>query len=162
VARRIDLGAALLLAALTALAGCGYAVTAGLKLRGGAERAEVRPFENASTDPSVGVEVTSALREALARRGVGAGGGGVRALIEGQVLTETMAPSFGGGATQRVGLVVRARLLVGGALVLERQVRRDADYLTGADALESETRRAQALRRLAGEAARDVLSALEE
>jgi hypothetical protein len=46
--------------------------------------------------------------------------------------------------------------------VLERQVRRDADYLTGADALESETRRAQALRRLAGEAARDVLSALEE
>ncbi len=158
--RGSDTLAATLAAGLVALSGCGYAVSAGLKLRGGAELAEVRPFENLSTDPSVGVEVTSALREALARRG--AAGDGARALIDGQVTTDTVAPSFAGGATQRVGLVVRARLLVDGALVLERQVRREADYLAGADALEGEARRAQALRRLAGEAARDVLSAFEE
>jgi len=160
MARRLDALSATLAAGLLALAGCGYAVSAGLKLRGGAERAEVRPFANLSADPSVGVEVTSALRAALARRG--AAGDGARALIDGQVTTETVAPSFAGGVTQRVGLVVRARLLVDGALVLERLVRREADYLAGADALEGEARRAQALRRLAGEAARDVLSAFEE
>jgi hypothetical protein len=160
MARRLEALSATLAAGLLALAGCGYAVSAGLKLRGGAERAEVRPFANLSADPSVGVEVTSALRAALARRG--AARDGARALIDGQVTTETVAPSFGGGVTQRVGLVVRARLLVDGALVLERQVRREADYLAGADALEGEARRAQALRRLAGEAARDVLSAFEE
>ena len=66
------------------------------------------------------------------------------------------------GIPLRVGLLVRARLMVDGALVLERHVRREADYLAGADALEGEARRAQALRRLAGEAARDVLSAFEE
>jgi Lipopolysaccharide-assembly len=158
MARGTDGRAAMLAAGLVALAGCGYAVSAGLKLRGGAERAEVRPFENLSTDPSVGVEVTSALREALARRGASGDG----ALIDGQVTTDTVAASFAGGATQRVGLVVRARLLVDGTLVVERHVRREADYLTGADALEGEARRAQALRRLAGEAARDVLSAFED
>lgn len=152
--------AAVAVAGALALAGCGYSVSAGKKLRGGAERAEVRPFENLSTDPSVGVEVTAALRETLARRG--AYGEGARALIDGQVLTDTVAPSFAGGTTQRVGLLVRARLMVDGALVLERHVRREADYLAGADALEGEARRAQALRRLAGEAARDVLSAFEE
>jgi len=160
VAPRADRRAALALAGLLALAGCGYSVSAGLKLRGGAERAEVRPFENLSTDPSVGVEVTAALRDALARRG--AAGDGARGLIDGQVQTDTVAPSFAGGATQRVALVVRARLLVDGTQVVERVIRREADYLTGADALEGEARRAQALRRLAGEAARDVLSAFEE
>jgi hypothetical protein len=160
VARRIDARGTLLAAGLLALVGCGYSVSAGLKLRGGAERAEVLPFENLSTDPSVGVEVTSALREALARRG--AGGAGARALIDGKAMTDTVAPSFGSGATQRVALVVRARLRVDGVQVLEREVRREADYLAGADALEGEARRAQALRRLAGEAARDVLSAFEE
>jgi hypothetical protein len=83
-------------------------------------------------------------------------------VIEGQVVTDTIAPSFSGGATQRVALVVKARLLVAGSPPLERVVRREADYLTGADALEAEARRAQALRRLAGEAARDVLGAFEE
>jgi hypothetical protein len=160
VARSTHLRAALLAAGLLAVAGCGYSVSAGLKLRGGVERAEVRPFENLSTDPSVGVEVTSALREALARRG--GTGDGAQALIDGQVLTDTVAPSFAGGATQRVALVVRARLLVAGSPPYERVVRREADYLTGADALEGEARRAQALRRLAGEAARDVLSAFED
>jgi hypothetical protein len=160
VARRRGWGGALLVAAALALGGCGYTVSAGLKLRGGAGSAEVRVFENHSTDPSVGVEVTAALREALARRGTV--GDGSRALIDGEVLTESVAPSFGSGATQRVALVVRARLLVHGALVVERQVRREADYLAGADALEGEARRAQALRRLAGEAARDVLSAFLE
>jgi hypothetical protein len=159
VLRSLQVGAALVALGL-ALAGCGYTVSASRPLRGGAERAEVRPFENLSSDASVGVEVTSALREALARRG--AAGAGARALIDGQVDTDAAFPSFGGGATQRVALTVKARLLVDGALVVERSFRREADYLSGADALESEARRAQALRRLAGEAARDVLSAFEE
>ncbi len=158
--RGSETGVALLVAGLVAAAGCGYQVSAGLKLRGGAERAAVRPFENLSTDPSVGVAVTAALREALARRG--ASGDGARALIEGEVSTDPAAPSFGGGATQRVALMVKARLLVDGKLVLERLFRRESDFLAGADALEAEARRAQALRRLAGEAARDVLSAFEE
>jgi hypothetical protein len=148
------------LAGLLALGGCGYAVSAGLKLRGGVERAEVRVFENLSTDPAVGVDVTTALREALARRGNA--GEGTGAVIDGQVTTDSQAPSFGGGATQRVTMTVKARLQVDGKLVLERQVRREADYLGGADALEGEARRAQALRRLAGEAARELLNALEE
>jgi hypothetical protein len=152
--------AALSAALLLALSGCGYQVSAGRKLRGGAERAEVRVFENLSTDPSVGIEVTAALREALARRGVA--GDGARAVFDGQVLTDPAPPSFAGGTTQRVALLVRARLQVDGVVVAERHFRREADYLAGADALESEARRAQALRRLAGEAARDVLSAFEE
>jgi hypothetical protein len=160
MARGLGWRAAVAVAGVLALAGCGYSVSAGKKLLGGADRAEVRPFENLSTDPSVGVEVTAALRETLARRG--AYGEGARALIDGQVLTDTVAPSFAGGTTQRVGLLVRARLMVDGALVLERHVRREADYLAGADALEGEARRAQALRRLAGDAARDILSAFEE
>jgi hypothetical protein len=147
--------------ALLALAGCGYAVSAGLKLRGGVEKAEVRPFENLSTDATLGVEVAGALRAELARRGA-SGSSGRHGLIDGQVRTETVAPSFAGGATLRIALLVRARLHVDGVPVLEREVRREADYLAGADALEGEARRGQALQRLAGEAAREVLSAFEE
>jgi hypothetical protein len=160
MARRLAARGAMLATGLAALISCGYGVSAGLKLRGGVDRAEVLPFENLSTDPSVGVEVTTALREALARRGAGGDSGPGR--IDGQVRTDTVAPSFGTGATQRVAVLVTARLSVGGVLVLERQVRREADYLTGADALEGEARRAQALRRLADQAARDVLSSFEE
>jgi hypothetical protein len=148
-------------AALLALAGCGYAASAGLRLRGGVDRAEVRPFENLSTDPTLGIEVASALRAELARRGE-SGSGGRHGLIDGQAWTEHVPPSFAGGATLRIALLVRARLKVDGSPTLERLVRREADYLSGADALEAEARRAQALHRLAGEAAREVLSAFED
>ena len=151
------LAAALL--ALALLPGCGYAVSAGLKLKGGAPRAEVRPFENRSSDPSVGAEVAAALRQELARRGAEGAGG---AVIEGEVRTGAATPSLSGGALLRVSLGVTARLRSGGAVVAERTVRREADHLAGADALEGEARRAQALQRLAAEVARELVDAFEE
>jgi hypothetical protein len=130
-------------------------------LHGGAARAEVGPLENGSTDPSVGVEVAAALRAELTRRGA-LGAPGARAVIDGQVRTESAPPTFAGGALSRVVLVVQARLAVDGRVVAERTVRREADHLGGADALEGEARRAQALHRLAGEVARELVSAFEE
>ena len=150
------LGAALAVA--LALGGCGYAVSAGLKLQGGATSATVRPFENRSSDPEVGADVAAALRQELARRGAEGEG----AVIDGEVRTEGLAATLAGGATSRVAIEARARLTVGGRVVAERRVRREADHLAGADPLEGEARRAQALQRLAGEVARALVDAFEE
>jgi hypothetical protein len=150
------------LALLALLAsGCGYAVAAGAPLQGGARRVEVRPLSNHSSDPSLGAEVTAALRRELARRGALASGG-PDAVIDGEVKTESAPASLPGGATLRVALEVRARLLVDGVVVADRTVRREADHLAGADALEGEARRAQALQRLADQAARELVAAFEE
>jgi hypothetical protein len=151
-------------AALLALAlasGCGYAVASGLRLQGGVTRVAVRPFENLSTDPALGAVVATALREEVARRG-GGSADEAAAVIDGEVRTDTLAPTLAGGASQRVALTVQARLLVGGAVKVERRVRREEEYLSGVDALEGEGRRALALRRAADEAARALLDALAE
>jgi hypothetical protein len=150
--------AAALAGALLALAGCGYGVAAGLRLHGGVARAEVRPFENRSSDPGLGAAVAAALRDELARRGAEGPG----AVIEGVVRTEGAAPTLPGGAAVRVVLEAEGRLVVQGAVVATRSVRREADHLGGADALEGEARRAQALQRLSVEVARALLDALEE
>jgi hypothetical protein len=147
-----------LAAALGGLPGCGYGVAAGVRLHGGVTRAEVRPFENRSSDPGLGAAVAAALREELARRG----GEGPGAFIEGTVRTEGAAATLPGGAAVRVVLEVEGRLLLRGAPVAARTVRREADHLGGADALEGEARRAQALQRLSREVARALLDALEE
>ena len=149
---------AALAGALGALAGCGYGVAAGLRLHGGVARAEVRPFENRSSDPGLGTAVAGALRDELARRGAEGPG----AVIEGTVRTEGAAPTLPGGAAVRVVLEAEGRLVVQGAVVATRSVRREADHLGGADALEGEARRAQALQRLSLEVARALLDALEE
>jgi hypothetical protein len=141
-----------------ALAGCGYAVSAGVRLEGGVTRATVRPFENRSSDPQVGAEVAAALRQELARRGAEGEG----AVIEGEVRTEGLAATLSGGVTARVAIEATARLSVGGRVVAERAVRREADHLTGTDPLEGEARRAQAIQRLAGEVARALIDAFEE
>jgi hypothetical protein len=156
VARAAACAAAVI--ALAGLAGCGYGVAAGLRLQGGVARAEVRPFVNRSSDPGLGAAVAAALREELARRR----GEGPGAVIEGEVRTEGAAPTLPGGAAIRVVLEVEGRLIVQGATVATRTVRREADHLGGADALEGEARRAQALQRLSGEVARALLEALEE
>ena len=150
--------AAVLAGALAALGGCGYGVAAGVRLAGGATRAEVHPFENRSSDPGLGVAVAAALRDELARRGAEGPG----AVIVGAVHTEGAAPTLPGGAAVRVVLVAEGRLLVQGTAVAARTVRREADHLGGADALEGEARRAQALQRLSIEVARALLDALEE
>jgi hypothetical protein len=146
------------LAAVLGLSGCGYALSSGLKLRGGVERATVRPFENGSSDQAVGAEVATALREELARRGAEGAG----AVIDGVVRTEGAAATLSGGVTAGVVLEVRAKLTRDGQVLAERTVRREADYLAGADALEGEARRRQALHRLVGEVARALVDGFQE
>lgn len=127
----------------------------------------MRTFENLSGEPELGAVVTSALREELARRGA-EGGAGAPAAIEGDVRAGEPAPTAVrtvGGATAvstwRIALEVRARLVADGATVAEHVVRREADFLGGADPLETEGRRALALRRAADDAAREILHAFE-
>ncbi|HEY6005240.1 MAG TPA: LPS assembly lipoprotein LptE [Anaeromyxobacter sp.] len=162
------------LAALSALAlcACGYGFTQRWVAKGGAERVHVRAFENLSTEPGLGVAVTSSLRSELARRGAEAGEGAAAA-IEGEVRATEPVPTSqravttaaGAPATEiatwRIAVEVRARLVQGGAKLGEHVVRREAAFLAGADPLETEGRRALALRQLADEAAREVLRAFE-
>lgn len=151
---------ALAIAVLAAPLACGYGFSQRYVARGGAERIHVRPLETLSTDPGLGEMVTAALRSELARRGADAGED-APAAIEGDVRAMEPAPTSAGGATWAIAIEVRARLVAAGRAVAERTVRRSGDYLGGADALETEGRRALALRRLAEDAARDVLRALE-
>lgn len=152
--------AAALLAA-AALLSCGYRLSQRYAAQGGVTRIHVRTFENHSADPELGAAVTAALREELARRGAEAGAD-APAWLEGNVQVVEGGPSTPAAATQRVALELRARLMVGSELRSARLVRRDGDYLGGADALEAEARRAVELRKLAQEAAREVLRLMED
>jgi hypothetical protein len=147
-------------------AGCGYGLGTRWMGKGGADRVEVRPVENLSTQPGLGATVTEALRIALARRGAASGtqpgaGRGEGARIEGDVRAREPAPSSPGARTWRIAVEVRARLLVGEKVAAEGTFSREADYLAGADPVESEGRRALAMRRLAGELADEILAAFE-
>ncbi len=135
---------------------CGYRFTTASPLHGGVERATVAPFENLSAEPELGAAVAAALREELARRGAAGEG----AIIEGEVRAGEPAPTAPRGPSYRVAVEVRARLRVGGKVVAERTVRSDSDYVAGADALETEGRRALALRRATAGAAREIVRAL--
>jgi hypothetical protein len=122
-------------------------------------RVAVRPFQNLSAEPELGAVVAAALRNELARRGVSQGGD---AVLDGEVRATEPVPSTSGAFTLHVALDVKARLSVAaGAPKAERTVRREADYLAGVDALETEGRRALALRRLADEAAVELLRAFQ-
>lgn len=142
-------------------AGCGYGLANRVRLPGGAEAAFVPPFENLSPEPQLGATLAAAVRDELARRGAAADAG-ARAVLEGDVRTGVPVPSSPNAQTYRVALEARARLKVAGALVAEHAVRRDVEYLAGADALESEARRATALRRVAADVARDLVRAFEQ
>ena len=159
---RPRVSAALATGAALALSACGYALETRYVAQGGAERVHVRAFENLSTEASLGAQVTAAMRGELARRGAAAGPG-APAEIVGEVRAGAPSPSSPDSATWRIGVEVKARLLVDGATVSERSVRREADYLAGVglDALETEGRRALALRRTAEDAARELLRAFE-
>ncbi len=152
--------AALALSSL-ALGACGYGFSQRYVARGGASSIHVRPFENRSTDPELGAQVTTAMRTELARRGAD-GGPDASAQIDGEVRAFEPVITSRGGASWRTGVIVRARLVAQGATVAEHVARRDADYGGGADPLETEARRALALRRAADDAARDVLRAFEQ
>lgn len=164
----------LALSAAVALGACGYGFSQRFVARGGAERVHVRAFENLSTEPELGAALTAALRQELARRGADAGEG-APATIEGDVRATAPVPSSAateaaasptgfaqvGGGTWRIGVEVRARLVANGAVVAEHAARIDGDYVGGGDPLETEGRRAIALRRLTADAARRILRAFE-
>ncbi len=160
-ASRSGAGSAARVLSLVALAaaGCGYRLTTAHELPGGARHVAVRPFQNRSADPELGAAVAAAMRAELARRGVSGEGGD--AVIDGEVRASEPVPSTPGAATLRVAIDVKARLVVPGAPPAERSIRRETDYLAGVDALETEGRRAIALRRLAEEAAVELLRAFE-
>jgi hypothetical protein len=156
---RLPLASAVL-AAVVVLAGCGYGFSQRYVAAGGVDRIHVRPFVNSSTEPELGAVVTSALRAELARRGASAPDG-QGAVLDGEVRATEAGLTSTAGTTWRVGIEVRAKLVAGTARPVERTIRRDADYLTGGDPLEIEGRRALALRRVAEEAARELLRSLE-
>jgi hypothetical protein len=143
------------------LGGCGYRVVTPYRAVGGVERIHVRAFENDSADPELGVVVTSSLRDELARRGAAAGAD-APAQLEGSVRVVVGGPSSFTGTTAQLKVEVRGRLSVEGRPVQELTVQRQDSQLAGADALEAEGRRAVALRRLARDASRELLRALED
>jgi hypothetical protein len=163
-------------ATAAALAACGYGFTQRYVAKGGAGSVHVRPFENLSTEPGLGAALTSALRAELSRRGADAGEGAA-AFIEGDVratepapATTRQVPASGAAGVAsvpevsgwRIAVEVRARLVQpSGARTAEHAARREGFYLAGADPLETEGRRALAVRQLAQDAARDVLRAFE-
>jgi hypothetical protein len=152
--------AALAIGALLVFAGCGYGFSQRYTAVGGVGRIHVRPFVNGSTEPELGALVTAALRGELARRGADAGeGSGV--VLDGEVRATEPVLTSTAGVTWRVGVELRGRLLATPERPVERTVRREVDFLTGADPLETEGRRALALRRVADEAARELLRAFE-
>jgi hypothetical protein len=153
--------AASLAAAAALAAGCGYAFTAGGgRLPKGAEKVFVRPLENHTTDAEAGALVASALRTELARRDA-AGGAQAHARLEGEVEDVSFGPSGFSGAANHVAITVAARLFVDGNVVAQTRSRRDEEYLSGADPLETEGRRRVALRRAAEAAAREVVERFE-
>jgi hypothetical protein len=145
---------------LLLLGGCGYRAVTPYRAVGGVERIHVRAFENDSADPELGAAVTAALREELARRGASADAD-TPAQLEGTVRVVAGAPSSFTGSTSVLKVELRGRLSVGGRPVQELTVQRQDSQLAGADPLEAEGRRAVALRRLARDAARELLRALE-
>jgi hypothetical protein len=155
VGRAIAAGVAVL-----ALSACGYGFSQRYVSAGGADRIYVRPFRNLSAEPELGAVVTAALRGELARRGSGAGEG-APAVLDGEIRAADPVLTSTAGATWRIAVEVRARLAVEGTPAGERMVRREIDYL-GADPLETEGRRALALRRAADEAARELLRAFQQ
>lgn len=142
-------------------AGCGYRAVTAYRARGGAQRLHVRAFENDSTDPALGAVLTAALRSELARRGSSAPADAA-AQLDGSVRVASGTPSSYFNAAQAVTVEIHARLSVDGKLVHELTIQRSEAHQGGADALEAEGRRATALHKLAREAAREVLAAMEE
>jgi hypothetical protein len=171
--------AAVLAAALGA--GCGYGFSQRYVAVGDVSAIHVRPFENRSGEPELGAVVTAALRAELARRGAEAGAGAA-SWIEGSVRSTEPSLTSTAATTWRIAIEVRARLMSATGVRAERTVRREVVYLSGdctggrqptdtsdpsgqplctVDPLETEGRRALALRRAADEAAQELLRALE-
>jgi hypothetical protein len=147
--------------ALSLLTACGYRAVTAYRAKGGVERIHVRAFENDSAEPELGAALTAALRDELARRGAAAEDG-APAQLDGSVRVTSATPSSWFTAGAAVAVEIHARLTVDGKVVHQLVLRPTEPHSVGADALESEGRKAAALRRLARDAAREILAGLEQ
>jgi hypothetical protein len=159
--RRAALAAALV--ALAAASACGYSVGAGAtsaRLPAGSGTVFVAPLDNRTADAEAGALVAAALREELSRRGV-SGGEGAPSRIEGAVLRSSSSPLTTQGGSWRLVFEVQARLVTRGQEVARMDVRREVDYLGEVDAIATEGRRRNAIRRAAEEAAQEIVERME-
>ena len=144
-------------------AGCGYGFSNGGKLPKGATGLRVAPVNNRTAQAEVGGIFEGALREELLARGqLSEAGEAPRLDLE--VFALKAAPSsvnFTGAFTFRLDADVRAHLYdQGGAELLADQLIASEDYLAGVDVVGTEANRRAALRRLARNAAREVVTRL--
>ena len=153
--------AAALGAICLSLGGCGYGFSNGGKLPKGAAGLRVAPVENRTAQPEVGGLFEGALREELLSRGQLAEAGDAPRL-DLEVFTLKAAPSslnFSGAFTFRLDADLRTHLRdASGADVVVDQLTLGEDYLAGVDVLGTEANRRAALRRLARNAAREVIT----
>ena len=83
-------------------------------------------------------------------------------MLDGEVRATVPGPTTATAATWRIAIELRVRFTPGaGTPAIERTIRRESDFLGGTDPLETEGRRALALRRAAADAGRELLRALE-
>lgn len=158
VARRAAC-AALALAA----AGCGYSFSHGGKLPKGAAGLRVTPVDNRTAQAEVGGLFEGALREELLARGqLSESAEAPRLDLEVATLkTSTGALNLTGAFTFSVNADLRARVRDGsGAELVADQLVLGEDYLAGVDVLGTEANRRAALRRLARNAARELVARL--
>ena len=129
----------------------------------GVEHIHVQALENDSGDPELGAAATAALRDELARRGASAGAD-APAQLEGTV---RVTPGVNSTLSYynwapNVGVEIHARLSLEGKLLHEVTIQQLESHPGGADPLESEGRRSATLRKLARDAAREVIREMEE
>lgn len=139
------------LALLSAVAGCGYRLESGTtRFTDPSVRLGVSPFANRSTTPDAGAVVAAHLREELRRSGFRGSFGNVGAnyLIEGKV-REIRADIFSHGSDRfslenRLTLVVDIRVVEvvrGGVLWKEAGLTETASFFSGTDAQYTEANR---------------------
>jgi lipopolysaccharide assembly LptE-like protein len=157
----------LLAAAL--LGACGYHFVAGHPLPGGAHAIDVPLFRNASSETGAEALFAGTLRDELALQGLLAQSS-ADATIEGEITDIHSGPgvvfTLDGGlplpGTFRVEAAARVRLMRGGQVLAQADVRGVEDYArgVGGDILGSEAGRRAAIRRLATSMMRDALHRL--
>jgi Lipopolysaccharide-assembly len=153
----------IVLALLSAVAGCGYRLESGTaRFKDPSVRMDVSPFANRSTTPDAGAVVAARFREELRRSGFRGSFGkiGANYLIEGTV-RDVRSEIFSHGADRfslenRLTLVVDIRVVEivrGGMLWKESDLSETASYFAGADAQYTEANRRaafeQVVRRMA-------------
>ena len=149
-------GTAACAALALAAAGCGYSFSHGGKLPKGAAGLRVAPGDNRTAQAEVGGLFEGALREELLARGqLSESAEAPRLDLEVATLkTSTGALNLTGAFTFSVNADLRARVRDGSGAELI------ADQLAGVDVLGTEANRRAALRRLARNAARELVARL--